>query len=88
MKEGLRFFLERNNHETSHYVFNIACTLQAVAKHHVKADQKALDDIARVLRRLKVPTKGLTRKNRDRLRPFDDPANVLRLTRFGGRFLG
>jgi hypothetical protein len=29
-----------------------------------------------VIKRLEVPTKGLTRRNRDRLRPFDDPANV------------
>jgi integrase len=79
LKEGLRFFLERNNNQSSFYIQNLACTLQAVAKHHVKADKDALEEIARIVGRLKVPTKGLTRKNRDRLRPFDDPVNVQKL---------
>jgi len=79
LKEVLRFFLERNNTQTSNYIFNLACTLKAVATHHVKADQMTLDGIARIVSRLKVPTRRLTRKNRDRLRPFDDPVNVQRL---------
>ncbi len=87
LKEGLRFFLERNNGETSNYIFNIACTLKAVARHHVKADKDALDEIARIINRLKVPTKGMTRKNRDRLRPFDDPANVQRLIELPQRLM-
>ena len=87
LREGLRFFLERNNKETSHYIFNIASTLQAVAKHHVKADKEALVEISRIVSRLKVPTKGLTRKNRDRLRPFDDPANVQRLIELPQRLI-
>ncbi|MGC2413945.1 MAG: hypothetical protein WA459_14755 [Stellaceae bacterium] len=75
-KEGLRFFLERNNNAPSTYIFNLACTLKRVAQHHVKVDGTTLDRMRAVIKRLEVLTKGLTRRNRDRLRPFDDPANV------------
>jgi hypothetical protein len=75
-KEGLRFFLERNKNTPSISLHNLACALKGVARHHVKADQTTLDRMAAVIKRLEVPTKGLTRRNRDRLRPLDDPANV------------
>jgi integrase len=75
-REALRFFLERNNNVSSLYIYNLAYTLKGIARHHVKADQTALDRMTAVIKRLEVPTKGLTRRNRDRLRPFDDPGNV------------
>jgi integrase len=75
-KEGLRFFLERNGNQTSIFIHNLACTLKGIARHHVKVDQPTLDKMMSVIKRLEVPIKGLTRRNRDRLRPFDDPTNV------------
>jgi len=75
-KEGLRFFLERNGNQPSIFIHNLASTIKSIARHHVKVDQAALDKMTAVIKRLEVPIKGLTRRNRDRLRPLDDPTNV------------
>jgi hypothetical protein len=86
-KDGPRFFLERNNNKTSVLIRNLACTLKAVARHHVGVDQSTLDRMTAMAKRLEVPTRGMTRKNRDRLRPFDDSANVLALIELPHRLM-
>jgi site-specific recombinase XerD len=86
-KDGLRFFLERNGNKTSVSIHNLASTLKAVARHHVGVDQSTLERMAVVVKRLEVPTRGMTRKNRDRLRPFDDSANVQALINLPHRLM-
>jgi integrase len=86
-RDGLRFFLERNNNQSSGYIFDLAATLKAIATHYVKPETETLDKIKEAVTRLKVPSKGLTRRNRDRLRPFDDPANVEALVRLPVRLM-
>ncbi len=80
-KDGLRFFLERRG-GTSRGIEELASTLKIVAKHWVKADQTTLDSMTAIIRnRLSVKRRGMTAKNRERLRPLDDPAMQLALVR-------
>lgn len=72
-KEGLRFFYERAGGKTTSTVHALAMMLKGVAKHWVKADEASLEAMARLITRLSVETHGLTAKNRDRLRPLQDP---------------
>ena len=50
-----------------------ADVLIAMARHHVRLDEAALADLRKMAKRVTPETTGLTEKNRDRLRPFDNP---------------
>src|SRR5262249_6299388 len=75
-QEILRFFLQRHGGKTSPHVGQIAAFLKDTAKHWVKVDEATLDKMRRIASRLAEPPRGMTSKNRERLRPFDDPKTV------------
>jgi integrase len=77
--DGLRFYYERNGGKSSSMIAGLAGMLKGVARHWVKTDEATLTRMAQVARNLAVPEQGLTTKNRDRLRPFDDEEMVRRL---------
>jgi integrase len=58
---------------SSAFVRGLAMTLLSVARHWVKAPQTQLDDLARLNRKLGKTPSGLTAKNQDLIRHFDDP---------------
>ena len=72
-KEGLRFFLERHGGSTSSFIEGLACTLRTTAKYWVKADTASLNSMDVIVRRLTRRRLGMTAKNRQRLRPLEDP---------------
>jgi integrase len=72
-QEGLRFFLERRDGKSSAGILELACSLKSVAKYWVKVDTATLDSMSKIVRRLSVKHRGMTAKNRDRLRPLEDP---------------
>jgi len=74
-KQALRFFLDRLGGKTER-VHRHAVLLTSIAKHWVKADAAAVEQLRGLAHRLAVERTGLTRKNRDRLRPFEDPVHV------------
>ena len=74
----LRFFLDRHEGKTSPQVAQLAGLLRDLAKHWVKVEGLALEKIRRIASKLAMPRKGMTRKNRERLSAFDDPAIVAR----------
>jgi integrase len=90
VKDGLRFFLERADGKKTPQVYQIARLLLAVARHWVKVDNTHLDQLRAICRRLDPGQAGLTPKNRDRLRQFDNAANVYALItlppRIGARY--
>ena len=71
--EGLRFFRERQGGKNTTTVHSMGTMLKGVARHWLKADTKTLERMAIVNRKLAVEQRGLTQKNRDRLRPLQDP---------------
>jgi integrase len=74
----LRFLLDRHGGQTSPQVAQIAAFLKSVAKYWVKADDLTLLRTGKVTDRFPTGRRGLTAKNRERLRPFDDPHAVAR----------
>ena len=79
--DGLRFFYERAGCEPSSRTGNLASMLRSVARHWVKVDEATLARMGQVVRKLSVSQEGLTAKNRERLRAFDDEAKVDALLR-------
>ena len=69
--------------------------LRAIARHHVKVPEQDLVTLSDICRRTAMPRRGLTKKNRDRLRPFSDqrrmdllltlPEELMRRARAPGR---
>jgi integrase len=58
---------------------NIAATLTAIARHHVKVDPNDLIAILQIKKRVSTDPKGMSDKNRKRLGQFNDWENVARL---------
>src|SRR5712671_4513291 len=81
-KTGLRFFLDRESGgKPTTAIADLATTLKAVARHHVRVEPGHLDQIGAIIRRLAPGRVGLTETNRTRLRAFDDRENVAALLR-------
>ena len=83
-KEGLRFLLERHGNKPSSMIADLAATMKAIARHHVRVDKSHLAQMTAVIRRIDTRRRGLTEKNRARLRAFDDLDNLLALVRLPG----
>jgi len=64
-----------------------ATLLKAIARHRLALPQATLDAMAGVIRRLDASRPGLTKRNRDRLRVFDDPAQGVALNRLPARLM-
>ncbi|WP_191059405.1 site-specific integrase [Geminicoccus harenae] len=65
--------LQRYGGKTAH-IYGLATALKTIARHHCKLPDPDLDLLRGICRRVLVRQRGLTPKNRDRLRPFNDPA--------------
>jgi hypothetical protein len=76
-QEILRFFLDRHGGQTSPQIGQLAAALKDIARHWVKVDVATLERFKRIAARLAVPRRGMTAKNRERLRPFDDAETVV-----------
>jgi integrase len=74
----LRFLLDRHDGQTSPQVAQMAAFLKSVAGHWAKVDDLTLLQMQKVASRLSIGGRRLTAKNRERLRPFDDPQTVAR----------
>jgi integrase len=85
-KSGLRFFLERSGGKSTTAIVDLAGTLRAIARHHLKFAKDHLDRMA--TRRLSSGRRGLTQKNRDLLRQFDDLENVHALLGLPEKLIG
>lgn len=76
-KRILHFMMQRNpDGQSSAGVAQLAIFIAKIAKHWVKVDTTHHDKLKRLASRVAVPVSGMTAKNRDRLRVFDDPEMV------------
>jgi len=81
-KTVLRYHMKRAGDQTTAQVHDLAILIKTLAKHWVKVDERHLDDLKELCSRVKPKIQGMTLKNRDRLRQFDDPRNVRLLLDF------
>lgn len=86
-KSGLRFVLERRGNTPTSAIADLAATMKAVARYHVRVDEPHLAQMTMLIRRIDTRRRGLTDKNRARLRAFDNLDNLLALVRLPGRLV-
>ena len=84
-KIALRFYIDRAGGTTTSQIHGLAILIKTLAKHWVKVDEGHLDALKSLCTRVDPSINGLTSKNRDRLRQFDDPRNVFLLLDFPTR---
>ena len=80
---SIQLALRKQRDWPSHH--GLAILIKTLAKYWVKVDQEHLDDLKSLCAKVDPGIKGLTLKNRDRLRQFDDPKNVYLLLDFPTR---
>jgi integrase len=81
----LRFYLDRAGGRPTSQVHGIAVLLKTLAKYWVKVSDQHLDRLRGLCAKVNPQIKGLTEKNRRRLRQFDDMRNVALLLHFPRR---
>jgi integrase len=84
-KTALRFYLNRAGDEKTSQIHGLAILIKTLAKHWVKVDDKHLDALKTYCAKVDPCIKGMTPKNRDRLRPLDDLKYVSLLLNFPAR---
>ena len=73
-RQALRWMIARNGGQTAPAIADTAIMLKTMARHAVRVSEAQDAAIADIARRLAVtPARGLTAKNRERLRQFEDP---------------
>lgn len=86
VRQGLEWFVARYGGKPSPYVGAIAYTLRTIALHGVEMAEADRKQVVRYYQRLGSGRgSGLTRKNRDTLRQFDDTAVVQRFLAWPAR---
>lgn len=70
-KDGLRHLLQRRDNRPTATIVHLATSLKAIARHHVRADETQLERLAAIIRKLQPAARGLSVKNRARLRPLE-----------------
>jgi integrase len=79
---SLTFFLDRAGGKVTAQIYNLAGTAKVIAKHWVHADGPTMARISSIVARVRFDQVGMTQKNMDRLRQFDDDINLARLLFF------
>jgi integrase len=92
-RDRLRFFLDRAGGKPTKQTYDIACVVKTLARHGVHVEEAHLKELRAICRSIKLKLNELTvdtgpsPKNRDRLRQFNDPANVTALVTLPQRIL-
>ena len=86
-KSALRYHLDRNGGQTSTQIHGLAVLLKTIAKHWVRVDETHYAALQALCKRVEPNNEGLTPKNRDRLRQFDDSRNVALLLGYPKRIV-
>ena len=86
-RAALRFLLHRAGGKKTGYIHHIATLLKTIAKHHAHKDEKTVDGLRDLCRKLNASTRGLTEKNKRFLRQFADLQKLAALLALPRRLL-
>ena len=86
-KSILRRRLEGIGGEENIFNRDLGRAIVQIAREWIKVDAKVLDELKRLIGKMPKPVLGLTPKNKNSLRQFDDPAVLRRLYRLPERLL-
>ena len=84
-KTTLRYHLDRADNQTTAQIQDLSVLIKTLAKHWVRVDEEHLKALKDLCSKVKPRFNGMTAKNRDRLRQFDDPKNIRLLLDFPTR---
>jgi integrase len=87
VQQGVGFIRDRSGKRTTRHVHQIICAIKAMAQHWVKVDEAHLKRLQLISRRANPGRPGMTSKNQDRLRQFNDQVNVDALLTLPDRIL-
>src|SRR5262249_28095952 len=76
---ALTFLWERSGRKPTAQLRDLAALIKAVARHWVRVDGLQLEKLAAMASKVTPRRGGMTKTNRERLRPFDDPKHVCAL---------
>ena len=77
LRLALTFFLERASGKTTVQISNLASVARMIARHWAHCDEQTMRQIVHLTSKVSTPRqRGLTEKNRARLRRFDDRRNL------------
>ena len=79
IKTALTFFWSRNGKRKTGQIHNFSLLAVNIAKHWVKAPPAELEALKIIRRQVDPGHSGMTGRNRQRLRQFDDPETLRRL---------
>ncbi len=82
LKKGLQHIKRRSSNGSTHVAYSVAFVIKGIARHWLRVDDAHLEKISVYCRRLDPCQKGMTAKNRERLRQFNDPLNLELLLNF------
>jgi integrase len=84
--DGLEYLRDRNKGVSSVQISHLAAFLPTLARR-LEMPQEVISRLQRMKKKLKVTQNGMTLRNREALRAFDDPAAVRALLGFPDRIL-
>jgi integrase len=81
-KQAMKWFWERNGDKTSNHIGEVAWSIRCVAVKHLKCDDATAELYRDAMASLRVQHTGLSEKNEEALKQFDDPKVVHRLLNY------
>jgi integrase len=79
LRRGLEFMMRRNDGKPNKQIFEMAMLAQTVARHWARLPDEELETIGKWVRKFRPARRGMTEKNRQRLRQFTGDDVIRRL---------
>ena len=77
-RAAIKFLYERAGEKKTDALYELVATMVGLARHWCSLPPERLTELQAILRRLKCRKRGMTAKNRERIRAFDDPHTDLK----------
>jgi integrase len=82
LRDSLKYFLMRAGGATTTQISQLAYVAKIIARHWVSCEPQTLRHIEHIAAKVAMRQRGLTSKNRERLRQFDDTEHLRRILFF------
>jgi integrase len=82
LRSSLKYFLERAGGSTTTQISGLGSVAKMIARHWASCEPQTLRQVERIAAKVSLRQRGLTAKNRDRLRQFDDREHLRRILFF------
>ena len=87
-KQAMEWFWARNKNITSKHISEVAWAIRCIAVKHLSCDDATAELYSEAMASLRVQHTGLSKKNEEALKQFDDPKVVQRLLNYPDDLFG